>query len=297
MDLSAMTTESRNVRTMELDRMSALEIVSAMNLEDREVPVAVSGALEAVARLAEAAADAICRGGRLIYVGAGTSGRLGVLDAAECVPTFGVPEGVVVGLIAGGEEALVRPVEGAEDSAELGRSDLASRRPSSRDVVVGVAASGRTPYVLGALALAHEMGCLTAAVACNRGSAMGCVVDIPIEVEVGPEVLTGSTRLKAGTAQKLVLNMVSTAAMALSGKVYQNLMVDVMQSNEKLGARAESIVMECTGVCRDEARAAINAAGGSVKVALVSVLAGCGAEEARDRLVRGRGRVRDAVSL
>ena len=296
MDLRSMTTESRNTRTEGLDRMSALEIVTAMNYEDRGVPIAVGEVLGTVAKLAESVASALSGGGRLFYVGAGTSGRLGVLDAAECIPTFGVPEGTVVGIVAGGDEALVRPVEGAEDSEELGRADLAAHAPESRDVVVGLAASGRTPYVRGALSLAREVGCVTAVITCNRGSELGEVVDIPIEVEVGPEVLTGSTRLKAGTAQKLVLNMVSTAAMVLLGKAYQNLMVDVVQSNEKLAARAEGIVMECTGVGRQEARERIDAAGGSVKVAVVSILAGCGVEEARSRLTAGGGRVREAIS-
>lgn len=297
MDLSSMVTESRNNLTENLDQMNALEIVKAMNHEDKRVPLAVENVLEPVAKLAESVATALSEGGRLFYIGAGTSGRLGVLDAAECIPTFGVSEGTVVGIIAGGDEALIRPIEGAEDNEKLGRDDLAAHALRSCDVVVGLAASGRTPYVRGALFFAHEVGCVTSVITCNSNSELGKIVDIPIEVEVGPEVLTGSTRLKAGTAQKMILNMVSTTAMVLLGKVYQNLMVDVVQSNEKLAVRAEGIVMECTGVSRQEARERIDAAEGSVKVAVVSILAGCGVEEARSRLAACGGTVRKAISM
>jgi N-acetylmuramic acid 6-phosphate etherase len=228
-------------------------------------------------------------------MGAGTSGRLGVLDAAECPPTFGVPQGMVIGLIAGGEKAFIKAIEGAEDSRELGRSDLIAHRLTAQDLVIGIAASGRTPYVLGGLEYAHEVGCRTAAIACNIGSAIGKAADLAIEVNCGPEVLTGSTRLKSGTAQKLILNMISTASMVRSGKAYQNLMVDVMQTNEKLHTRAENIVMDATGVERSEARSAIDEAGGSVKCAITMLLAGCSAAEAAQRLTDAGGHVRAAV--
>ena len=248
-----------------------------------------------IAQAAHWAAEAFAQGGRLFYMGAGTSGRLGVLDAAECPPTFGVDPGMVVGLIAGGEKAFLKAIEGAEDSRELGRSDLEAHGLTAKDFVVGIAASGRTPYVLGGLEYAKSVGCRTAAIACNTGSAVGKAADLAIEVEVGPEVLTGSTRMKSGTAQKMILNMISTASMVRIGKAYQNLMVDVMQTNEKLHVRAENIVIDATGVERQEARRAIDAAGGSVKCAITMLLAGCGAEEAARRLEQAHGHVRAAI--
>lgn len=297
MDLNKMMTETRNPHTMDLDQMSALEIVTAMNREDRKVPEAISAQLPKIAAVAQAAENAFRRGGRLFYLGAGTSGRLGVLDASECPPTFGVEPGMVVGLIAGGDQALRFPVEGAEDDRSLGRQDLQDHQLCPADVVVGIAASGRTPYVLGALDYARSIGCTTAAIACNRDSAVGRAADIAIEVEVGPEVLTGSTRLKAGTAQKMILNMISTAAMVRMGKAYQNLMVDVVQSNEKLKTRAENIVMEATGVSRAEARSAIDGAGGEVKLAITMILTGRDAAQARQLLDEAAGRVRDALQI
>ena len=295
LNLTGMTTERRNPRTMQLDTMSELEIVTAMNDEDARVPLAIAKKLPEIAQAARWAVEAFEQGGRLFYMGAGTSGRLGVLDAAECPPTFGVDPGMVVGLIAGGEKAFIKAVEGAEDSRELGRQDLESHHLTQKDFVIGIAASGRTPYVLGGLAYAKETGCRTAAIACNPGSAIGKAADLAIEVEVGPEVLTGSTRLKSGTAQKLILNMISTASMVRTGKVYQNLMVDVMQNNEKLHTRAENIVIDATGVTRPEARSAIDAAGGSVKVAITMLLADCSADEARSRLEKAGGHVRAAI--
>ena len=297
LNLKGMTTERRNPRTMQLDTMSELEIVTAMNDEDARVPLAIAKKLPEIAQAARWAVEAFEQGGRLFYMGAGTSGRLGVLDAAECPPTFGVDPGMVVGLIAGGEKAFIKAVEGAEDSRELGRQDLESRQLAQKDFVIGIAASGRTPYVLGGLAYAKELGCRTAAIACNPGSAIGKAADLAIEVEVGPEVLTGSTRLKSGTAQKLILNMISTASMVRMGKAYQNLMVDVMQTNEKLHTRAENIVMDATGVERSEARSAIDAAGGSVKCAITMLLANCSAQEARSRLEAAGGHVRTAIGL
>ncbi len=297
LNLNGMITERRNPRTMQLDTMSELEIVTVMNEEDARVPLAIAKQLPAIAQAAKWAVEAFEQGGRLFYMGAGTSGRLGVLDAAECPPTFGVDPGMVVGLIAGGEKAFTTAVEGAEDSTALAEQDLRAHGLTAKDFVVGIAASGRTPYVLGGLAYAKKTGCRTAAIACNTGSAVGKAADLAIEVEVGPEVLTGSTRLKSGTAQKLILNMISTASMVRTGKVYQNLMVDVMQTNEKLHARAENIVIEATGVDRAEARAAIDAATGSVKCAITMLLAGCSADEAKRRLDQAHGHVRAAVGL
>lgn len=294
-NLDKMTTETRNPDTMELDRMSPLEVVTAMNREDAKVPAAIAPVLPKIANVVEWAIASLEAGGRVFYMGAGTSGRLGVLDAAECPPTFGVSPDRMVGLIAGGDQAFLKAVEGAEDSRELGREDLVKNGLESRDLVIGIAASGRTPYVLGALAYAKEVGCRTAAISCNAGSEIGKAADLAVEVVVGPEVLTGSTRLKAGTAQKLVLNMISTASMVGVGKAYQNLMVDVMQTNEKLHRRAEKIVMEATGVDQAAAREKITAAGGSVKAAITMILANCGAEEAAARLEKAKGHVREAI--
>ena len=296
-DLKGMTTETRNPRTMQLDQMSELEIVTVMNEEDARVPLAIAKCLPQIAQAAAWAVEAFEQGGRLFYMGAGTSGRLGVLDAAECPPTFGVPQGMVVGLIAGGEKAFIVAVEGAEDSRELAVQDLQSHHLTAKDFVVGIAASGRTPYVLGGLDYARSVGCHTAAIACNPGSAVGKAADLAIEVNCGPEVLTGSTRLKSGTAQKLILNMISTASMVRIGKAYQNLMVDVMQTNEKLHTRAENIVMDATGVERSVARHAIDEAKGSVKTAITMLLADCDAQEAARRLERARGHVREAIRL
>ena len=276
LNLDAMTTETRNQATMNLDTMTPLEVVTAMNREDARVPQAIEPLLPNIAKAVEWAIDSLEKGGRLFYMGAGTSG-------------------LVVGLIAGGEKAFIKAVEGAEDSRELGRDDLKDNNLTKDDLVVGIAASGRTPYVLGGLDYARELGCRTVAISCNAGSAVGQAADLAIEVVVGPEVLTGSTRLKAGTAQKLILNMISTATMVGVGKAYQNLMVDVMQTNEKLHVRAEKIVMEATGVDRDTAKATIAAAGGSVKTAITMILANCDAEEAKARLDKARGHVREAI--
>ena len=297
LNLSGMTTETRNPRTMQLDQMSPLEIVTVMNEEDARVPLAIAKCLPQIAQAVTWAAESFEKGGRLFYMGAGTSGRLGVLDAAECPPTFGVPKEMVVGLIAGGEKAFIEAVEGAEDSRELAVEDLKAHGLTANDLVVGIAASGRTPYVLGGLDYAKSVGCHTAAIACNIGSAIGKAAELAIEVNCGPEVLTGSTRLKSGTAQKLILNMISTGSMVRTGKAYQNLMVDVQQTNEKLHTRAENIVIDATGVEREKARAAIDAAGGSVKTAITMLLADCDAQEAARRLERARGHVREAIRL
>ena len=295
--LDNLLTEARNPQTMELDSMTPLEIVTAMNREDSRVPESIRPQLPNIAQCVAWATEAIRSGGRLIYMGAGTSGRLGVLDAVECPPTFGVSPDVVVGLIAGGERAFVKAVEGAEDSRELGKADLEAIGLTPKDLVVGIAASGRTPYVLGGLAYANSLGCKAAAISCNPGSAVGKEARLAIEVAPGPECLTGSTRLKAGTAQKLILNMISTATMVGCGKAYSNLMVDVMQTNEKLVVRAQNIVMEATGVSRDSAKEAIALAGGSCKLAVTMILADCTVEEAKERLERCGGSVRQAIAL
>lgn len=295
LNLKNMSTETRNQNTMNLDIMTPLEVVTVMNQEDARVPEAIKPALPNIAQCVTWAIQSIEAGGRIIYMGAGTSGRLGVLDAVECPPTFGVSPDVVVGLIAGGEKAFVKAVEGAEDSRELGRDDLVNIHLESRDIVIGIAASGRTPYVLGGLAYATEVGCHTVAISCNPGSAIGQAAELAIEVVPGPECLTGSTRLKSGTCQKLILNMISTATMVGCGKAYQNLMVDVMQTNEKLVVRAQNIVMEATGCDRATAAEKIAIAGGNAKTAITMILADCGLDEAKDRLAKAKGHVREAI--
>lgn len=295
LDLNAMTTETRNQATMNLDGMTPLEIVTAMNREDAKVPQIIEPLLPKIAHAVEWAVCALENGGRMFYMGAGTSGRLGVVDAVECPPTFGVSPDLIVGLIAGGDRAFVKAVEGAEDSRTMGELDLQCRQLNCKDLVVGIAASGRTPYVLGGLDFARQNGCRTIAICCNADSEVAKAADLAIEAVVGPEVLTGSTRLKAGTAQKLILNMISTAAMVGIGKAYQNLMVDVMQSNEKLQVRAEKIVMEATGVDRETAETAIAQADNSVKTAITMILIGCDAKTARARLKQAGGHVREAI--
>ena len=295
LNLKNMSTETRNQNTMNLDIMSPLEVVTVMNQEDAKVPAAITPALPNIAQCVTWAIESIEAGGRIIYMGAGTSGRLGVLDAVECPPTFGVAPEVVVGLIAGGEKAFVKAVEGAEDSRELGRQDLIDINLAKRDIVIGIAASGRTPYVLGGLAYAQEVGCHTVGISCNPGSAVGAAAELAIEVVPGPECLTGSTRLKSGTCQKLILNMISTATMVGCGKAYQNLMVDVMQTNEKLVVRAQNIVMEATGCERETAAEKIAIAGGNAKTAITMILADCGLEEAKERLAKAKGHVREAI--
>ena len=295
LNLKSMSTETRNQNTMNLDIMTPLEVVTIMNQEDAKVPEAIKPALPNIAQCVTWAISSIENGGRIIYMGAGTSGRLGVLDAVECPPTFGVAPEVVVGLIAGGEKAFVKAVEGAEDSRELGRQDLVDINLEERDIVIGIAASGRTPYVLGGLAYAREVGCHTVGISCNPGSAVGAAAELAIEVVPGPECLTGSTRLKSGTCQKLILNMISTATMVGCGKAYQNLMVDVMQTNEKLVVRAQNIVMEATGCDRETAAEKIGIAGGNAKTAITMILADCGLEEAKARLEKAKGHVREAI--
>ena len=295
LNLGKMATEQRNPRTMELDSMTPLEIITVMNREDAGICTAVGDHLGEIARVVEWAVQCLREGGRIFYMGAGTSGRLGLLDASECPPTFGVSPETVVGLIAGGDNAFVKAKEGAEDSRELGRQDLLNIDLQKRDIVIGIAASGRTPYVLGGLAYAKEVGCRTVAISCNPGSAIGAAAELAIEVVPGPECLTGSTRLKAGTCQKLILNMISTATMVGCGKAYQNLMVDVMQTNEKLVVRARNIVMEATGCDQETAIDKLAQADGNAKTAITMILADCDVTEARERLARAKGHVREAI--
>lgn len=296
MNLGALVSETRNPATMGLDEMSTLDMVRCFNQEDRKVPEAIEKVLPAIAQAVDLAAAALKAGGRLIYLGAGTSGRLGVLDASECPPTFGVPHGVVVGLIAGGPGALLKAVEGAEDDEALGEADLRALNLTAVDMVVGLAASGRTPYVIGALRYARGLGCPTAAISCNPDSPIVHEAQVAISPVVGPEALTGSTRLKSGTAQKLVLNMLSTGAMVKLGKVYQNLMVDVKATNVKLVDRACRIVVEATGAGRAQAEAALTQTGFEVKPAILMILAGVSAEEAQQRLQQHGGYLRAALA-
>lgn len=281
---------------MQIDRLSALEIVQVMNAEDATVAAAVRAALPAVAEAVEVIAARLQNDGRLIYVGAGTSGRLGVLDAAECVPTFSVPPTLVQALIAGGPAALVQAIEGAEDDREAGRADLLALDVTAKDAVVGIAASGRTPYVIAALEAAAESGAATIGISCNAPAPVLDAAQIKIAALVGPEVITGSTRLKAGTAQKLILNMLSTASMILLGKVYGNLMVDVKVTNNKLADRARRIVMEVTGVDADEAARLLALTNNEVKTAIVAGLLDVTPDEARARLAAAEGRLRDVIS-
>ncbi|WP_409306510.1 N-acetylmuramic acid 6-phosphate etherase [Pectobacterium sp. B1J-3] len=295
MNLGTLVSETRNPATMDLDTLSTLDMMKVFNQEDQKVPEAIRRVLPEIADAVDLATEALKSGGRLIYLGAGTSGRLGVLDASECPPTFGVPHGLVIGLIAGGPGALLKAVEGAEDDPQLGEADLVALNLTSDDMVVGLAASGRTPYVIGALRYAHRLGCRTAAISCNPHSPIAQEAQVAISPVVGPEALTGSTRLKSGTAQKLVLNMISTGVMVKLGKVYQNLMVDVRATNVKLLDRACSIVIEATGAQPDVARLALQQTKNEVKPAILMILSGLDAEHAQERLRQHDGYLREAL--
>ncbi len=294
--LSNLLTEQRNPRSMNLDEMTPLQIARTMNREDKRVIKAVRAVLPQVAKAIELGTTCLRDGGRIIYIGAGTSGRLGLLDAAECPPTFGVSPDTVVGVIAGGTDAASQAMEDAEDSPTLCQEDLERLRLSPRDLVIGLAASGRTPYVVHGLRYAQFLGCDTVAIACTENSEIGKGARVIIEMLTGPEVLTGSTRLKAGTAEKMVLNMISTGCMVGIGKTYENLMVDVGQSNEKLRARAHDIVLEATGCSEERASEALREADGHVKTAIVMILLGVTCAQANEALNRAQGRVRDALA-
>ncbi len=293
--LSTLITEQRNPNSMHVDSLSALEIVQLMNEEDKQVPLAIEKCLPQIAQAVECIVAAFQQGGRLVYIGAGTSGRLGVLDASECPPTFGVSPEMVKGIIAGGERALRHPIEGAEDSKEQAVIDLQTIQFSSKDVLVGIAASGRTPYVIGALEYAKSLGSVTVSIASNPNSAMANIVDIAIDTVVGPEVLTGSSRLKSGTAQKLVLNMLTTASMILMGKCYQNLMVDVQASNEKLKARAIRIVTQATDCDKALAEETLKQADQNAKLAIMMILSGLDRAQAEALLEKHQGKLQHAL--
>ncbi|GHG65119.1 N-acetylmuramic acid 6-phosphate etherase [Streptomyces griseocarneus] len=293
--LATLTTEAFRADLADIDRLPTRSIAKIMNAEDATVAAAVAERLPEIAAAIDAAAARMARGGRLVYAGAGTAGRLGVLDASECPPTFNTDPGRVVGLIAGGPEALVRAVEGAEDSEELAAADLTALGIGPDDTVVGVSASGRTPYAVGAVRHARAAGALTVGLSCNAGSALGAAAEHPIEVVVGPELLTGSTRLKAGTAQKLVLNMLSTITMIRLGKTYGNLMVDVRASNEKLRARSRRIVSLATGAADGEIEAALTETGGEVKNAILVLLGDVDGPTAARLLAESHGHLRAAL--
>ena len=293
--LSTLITEQRNPNSMQVDSLSALEIVQLMNEEDKQVPLAIEKCLPQIAQAVECIVAAFQQGGRLVYIGAGTSGRLGVLDASECPPTFGVSPEMVKGIIAGGERALRHPIEGAEDSKAQAVVDLQTIQFSSKDVLVGIAASGRTPYVIGALEYAKSLGSVTVSIASNPNSAMANIVDIAIDTVVGAEVLTGSSRLKSGTAQKLVLNMLTTASMILMGKCYQNLMVDVQASNEKLKARAIRIVMQATDCDKALAEETLKQADQNAKLAIMMILSGLDRAQAEALLEKHHGKLQLAL--
>lgn len=295
LNLGGLTTELANPASVDLDAMPTLEMLEVFNREDRKVAEAVHRVLPKVAEAVDSIAARMQQGGRLFYVGAGTSGRLGVLDASECPPTFNVSPDLVRGLIAGGDQALRSPVEGAEDSVELGASDLAAAGFSSADAVVGIAASGRTPYVLGAIRHGHAVGGLTVGLSCAAGAELSSIADIAIEAVPGPEVITGSTRLKAGTATKLVLNMISSGVMVKLGYVYSNLMINVQPSNLKLVDRAQRILMTLLQCEREQAAGLLDASGGSVRLALVMGRLGLSREEADQKLRLSGGSLRRAL--
>jgi N-acetylmuramic acid 6-phosphate etherase len=293
--LEGLSTETRNPETMNLDEMTSLEIVKSMNIEDSKVPFVISKLLPEISKVVDIAAEALKNKGRIFYIGAGTSGRLGVVDSSECPPTFNASPNDFIGLIAGGEKAFIKAVEGAEDSEDLGKQDLLNKNFNRNDICIGLAASGRTPYVIGGLKYAKSIGAKTVSISCNKDSKIGKIADISIEAIVGPEILTGSTRLKAGTAQKLILNMISTGAMILNGKSYQNLMVDLQMTNKKLETRGINIIKEATGIDENEAKEYIKKANGSVKVAIVMILSNCDYETAKNKLDKSEGKVRLAI--
>lgn len=289
--LENLTTERRNEKTENLDELSTKEILRIMNEEDKTVPTAIEKELDKITEAIEIVKDKISRGGRLVYLGAGTSGRLGILDAVECVPTFSTTD-EVLGIIAGGKKAFVKAVEGAEDSLTLAQEDLKKINFSQNDVIFGIAASGRTPYVIGALKYAESVGAKKITLSCNKNAKISKYADVAIEIDCGPEILAGSTRLKAGTAQKLVLNMVSTATMIGLGKVYKNLMVDVKPTNEKLVERAKGIIVKVTGVTGEEAHKYLLEANKNVKVAITMILTNCSYKEAEEKLRLAKGFVK-----
>ncbi|MFC3094048.1 N-acetylmuramic acid 6-phosphate etherase [Alteromonas sediminis] len=293
--LETITSECRNPNTLDIDLLSTRQIVEKINREDHLVAGVVGKALDNIAMAADKIVEAFKQGGRLVYLGAGTSGRMGILDAVECLPTFSVPAGMVVGIIAGGDKAIKVAVEGAEDDGDGAIRDLKNIGFCEKDVLVAIAASGRTPYAISGLEYARAIGAVAVAVACNKGAPMFEAADIAICAEVGPEALTGSTRMKSGTAQKMILNMLTTASMIRIGKSYENLMVDVNASNEKLRARAIRIVMQASGCQKEVAAQALKLAGNSAKLAILMVLTGLGAQDAKALLDKNHGFLRASV--
>ncbi|MEH6987005.1 N-acetylmuramic acid 6-phosphate etherase [Cytobacillus firmus] len=296
MNITKLNTEQRNPKTMEIDLMTTEEIITIINQEDTIVPNAIAREIPHIVKVVDEITESFKKGGRLIYVGAGTSGRLGIIDASECPPTYGTEPEMVVGIIAGGKEAMTEAVEGAEDDSEQGRQDVADIQLSDKDVLVGIAASGRTPYTIGALQYGNEVGAVTVSVACTKDSEMGKISKYTIAPITGPEVVTGSTRMKAGTAQKLVLNMLTTASMIKLGKVYGNLMVDVQMTNEKLFKRAENIVKMATGASDEEARAALKEQNYHTKAAILQILTGLKGDAAAELLKKHNGYLREAAA-
>jgi N-acetylmuramic acid 6-phosphate etherase len=294
--LEGLISEGRNPDTMQFDTLSTYELLNVINQEDQKVALAVAKTLPTITAAVNFAVDSIRSGGRLIYIGAGTSGRLGVLDAVECRPTFSVSDDLVIGIIAGGEKALIHAVEGAEDSKEDAFKDLQNIGLSHKDMLVGIAASGRTPYVISALEYAKSLGCKTASVVCNPKSPMLTIADAGICAQVGPECLTGSTRMKSGTAQKLILNMLSTATMVKLGKVFENLMIDVNASNQKLRARAIRIVMQATQCDQEQAHLTLAQADNSAKLAILMILTNTDAITAKTMLQLNKGHLRNSLN-
>lgn len=295
MNIRNLITEQINKDTKDIDKVSTLEMVRLINNEDKKVALAVEEELPNISEAIDVIAERLDKGGRLVYMGAGTSGRLGILDAAECPPTFGVEPELVHGLIAGGQEAILKAVEGAEDSKELGKSDLIDINFTSNDVLVGIAASGRTPYVIGGIEYANGIGAFTISVTCNTNSKMSEVSKIAISPVVGPEALTGSTRMKAGTAQKMVLNMLSTGTMVKLGKAYGNLMVDVQTNNIKLIERAKNIVMQATGTTEEIARESLKITDNNVKLSILMIITGMSKYEAEKSLKNNKGYLAKAI--
>ncbi|MEC6908667.1 N-acetylmuramic acid 6-phosphate etherase [Photobacterium piscicola] len=294
-DLTTLVTESRNVMSENIDMLSTIDMLKVINQEDQKVALAVEAIIPEIAEVVDLIANAFQSGGRLIYIGAGTSGRLGILDASECPPTYGSNPDVVVGLIAGGHQAILKAVENAEDNLELGAADLQQIGFNNKDILVGIAASGRTPYVLGAMNYAKSVGATVATLSCNANSPMTQIADINMTPIVGPEVVTGSSRMKAGTAQKLVLNMLTTGAMIRTGKVFGNLMVDVEATNAKLIQRQHNIVVEATGCLESQAAAALAQCKNHCKTAILMILLDIDAELAAAKLSKHNGFIRHAL--
>ncbi|CAM3922192.1 N-acetylmuramic acid 6-phosphate etherase [Mesobacillus thioparans] len=296
MNITKLNTEQQNPKTLNIDLMSTEEIITVINQEDTLVPNVLARQVPNISEVVDKIVAAFKQGGRLIYVGAGTSGRLGIIDASECPPTYGTDPGMVVGIIAGGKEAMTEAIEGVEDDKQQGKTDMEEISLTAKDVVVGIAASGRTPYTIGALEYSKQLGAVTVSVVCSKDSEMEQVSDYTIAAVVGPEVITGSTRMKAGTAQKLILNMLSTASMIKMGKVYGNLMVDVQMTNEKLHNRAVNIVKMATGASDEEARAAIKEQNYHTKAAILQIITGLKGIEANNLLNKHDGYLREAIS-